>query len=88
MLEHLLGTLRYLQYGLAAVLAFAGVKLIAAEWIHMPPLLSVGIIAACIGCGRAGQPARPPQRPTARNKYITHPMPGDAQTPNLMGVPR
>ena len=47
-LEHLLGTLRYLQYGLAAVLAFAGAKLIAAEWIHLPPLVSVGIIAACI----------------------------------------
>jgi tellurite resistance protein TerC len=47
-LEHLLGTLRYLQYGLAAVLAFAGCKLIAAEWIHLPPLVSVGIIAVCI----------------------------------------
>ena len=47
-LEHLLGTLRYLQYGLAAVLAFAGAKLIAAEWIHLSPLVSVGIIAACI----------------------------------------
>jgi len=47
-LEHLLGRLRYLQFGLAAVLAFAGIKLIASEWIHLPPLLSVGIIAVCI----------------------------------------
>jgi len=47
-LEHLLGRLRYLQFGLAAVLAFAGVKLIISEWIHMPPLLSVDIIAVCI----------------------------------------
>jgi tellurite resistance protein TerC len=64
-LEQLLGTLRYLQYGLAAVLAFAGVKLIAAEWIHLPPLVSVGIIAACIGVavlaslrGRSSAPPR------------------------------
>ena len=47
-LEHLLGTLRYLQYGLAAVLALAGIKLVVSEWISIPPLLSVGIIAACI----------------------------------------
>jgi tellurite resistance protein TerC len=47
-LEHLLGTLRYLQYGLAAVLVLAGIKLIATEWIKIPPLLSVGVIAACI----------------------------------------
>lgn len=64
-LEHLLGTLRYLQYGLAAVLAFAGLKLIAAEWIHLPPLVSVGIIAACIAAavlaslrGRGSAPRR------------------------------
>ena len=43
-----LAGLRYLRYGLAAVLAFAGLKLIAANWIHLPPLLSVGIIASTI----------------------------------------
>jgi tellurite resistance protein TerC len=41
--------LRYLRYGLAAVLAFAGSKLIAAGWITLPPLLSVGVIVAMIG---------------------------------------
>ncbi len=68
-LEHLLGTLRYLQYGLAAVLAFAGAKLIAAEWIHLPPLVSVGIIAACIGVAvlaslRGRRSAPPPETNT------------------------
>ena len=58
-LEHLLGTLRYLQYGLAAVLAFAGIKLIASTWISLPPLLSVGIIAVCIAAAvRASLHAR------------------------------
>lgn len=43
-----IANLRYLRFGLAAVLAFAGAKLLAASWISVPPLLSVGIIAICI----------------------------------------
>ncbi|MFL5351023.1 TerC/Alx family metal homeostasis membrane protein [Archangium sp.] len=41
--------LRYLHWGLAAVLAFAGLKMIGSEWIQLPPLVSVGIIVVCIG---------------------------------------
>jgi tellurite resistance protein TerC len=41
--------LEYLHYGLAAVLVFAGVKLIGGEDLHLHPLLSAGIIAACVG---------------------------------------
>ena len=43
-----LADLRYLRFGLAAVLAFAGGKLLAASWIKIPPLTSVGVIAVCI----------------------------------------
>lgn len=43
-----LADLRYLRYGLAAVLAFAGGKLLLASWIKVPPLASVGVIAGCI----------------------------------------
>lgn len=43
-----LASLRYLRYGLAAVLAFAGGKLLLGSWISMPPLASVGVIAACL----------------------------------------
>lgn len=43
-----LAELRYLRYGLAAVLAFAGAKLLLSSWIKIPPLISVGVIAACI----------------------------------------
>ena len=48
-LAHALEKLRYLRYGLAAVLAFAGVKMLATQWFAVPPLVSVGVIAACIG---------------------------------------
>jgi tellurite resistance protein TerC len=43
-----LAGLRYLRYGLAAVLAFAGAKLLLGSWIKLPALASVGVIAACL----------------------------------------
>jgi tellurite resistance protein TerC len=48
----LAGTLlriEYLKYGLAAVLAFAGVKLMLADVWHVHPLIAVGVIVFCIG---------------------------------------
>lgn len=47
-LAGVLADLRYLRFGLAAVLAFAGGKLLAASWIELSPLGSVAIIATCI----------------------------------------
>jgi len=40
---------RYLHYGLAAVLAFAAFKLLTNDWLPVPPLLSVAIIVAILG---------------------------------------
>lgn len=48
LLAHLLTTLRFLHYGLAAVLAFAAVKMIAAQWLDVGPLLSLGVIVAIL----------------------------------------
>jgi len=39
---------RYLHFGLAAVLVFAGFKLVTHNWIHVAPVLSVGIIATIL----------------------------------------
>lgn len=51
--------LRYLHWGLAAVLAFAGLKMLASDWVEIPPLLSVGVIVVCIGAAvLASLPAR------------------------------
>jgi len=47
-LEHNLRDFPYLHYGLSGVLAFAGVKLIFADWMKLPPLVSVAIITAII----------------------------------------
>lgn len=49
LLEHLIAQLKYLHYGLAAVLAFTAAKLATARWIEISPVVSVGIIVLCIG---------------------------------------
>ena len=43
-----LGKLAYLHYGLAAVLAFAAAKMLAAHWISITPLQSLVVIAAIL----------------------------------------
>lgn len=60
--------LRYLKYGLSAVLAFAGAKMLAAPWIHVSPVASVGVIAVMIGAaaGASVWAARRERRRRAR----------------------
>jgi tellurite resistance protein TerC len=41
--------LRYLKYGLSAVISFAGAKLLAAPWFVIPPIVSVAVIGLVIG---------------------------------------
>ncbi len=48
-LAHLLKRLRFLHYGLAAVLSFAAIKMLTAEWFEIAPLTSLAIIFALIG---------------------------------------
>src|SRR5690349_6651161 len=44
LLEDLIGELKYLHYGLAAVLGFSAMKLATARWIVISPVVSIGII--------------------------------------------
>jgi tellurite resistance protein TerC len=39
---------RYLSYGLAIILGYIGIKMIAVEFIHIPPFVSLGIIFSVI----------------------------------------
>ncbi|ADW67888.1 TerC/Alx family metal homeostasis membrane protein [Granulicella tundricola] len=48
LLAKALKQLRYLHYGLAAVLAFAAVKMLAAEWYEVGPLVSLGVIVGIL----------------------------------------
>ncbi|WP_263368658.1 TerC/Alx family metal homeostasis membrane protein [Edaphobacter bradus] len=49
LLAHLLKRLRFLHYGLAAVLAFAGLKMLAARWYEVGPVASLVTVLAMIG---------------------------------------
>jgi tellurite resistance protein TerC len=49
LLVHFLAKLRFLHYGLAAVLAFAALKMLAGHWIEIGPLLSLGVIVIVLG---------------------------------------
>jgi tellurite resistance protein TerC len=49
LLEHLIRELKYLHYGLAAVLCFSAVKLATTRWIDISPVVSIVIILCCIG---------------------------------------
>lgn len=43
-LAHMLEKLRYLHYGLAAVLAFASAKMLLAEWVEITAVVSLAVI--------------------------------------------
>lgn len=48
LLAHLLGQLRFLHFGLAAVLAFAALKMLSAPWFDVGPLISLFVIATLL----------------------------------------
>ncbi|MFC6644844.1 TerC/Alx family metal homeostasis membrane protein [Granulicella cerasi] len=48
LLAAMLKSLRFMHYGLAALLAFAAVKMLAVHWIEIGPLASLGVIAVVL----------------------------------------
>jgi tellurite resistance protein TerC len=69
-LAHTLPQMTYLHYGLAAVLAFAAVKLMIAEWINIPAWLSIAFIVVTLGASvwasvRWGEEAEVERKPPA-----------------------
>ena len=49
LLAHLLEKLRFLHYGLAAVLAFAAVKMLGSAWVEVGPIISLLVILSLLG---------------------------------------
>jgi tellurite resistance protein TerC len=59
----------YLKYGLGLVLAFVGLKMLAAGWYHVPIGLSLGVIVLLLGGSVAASflfPPMPPDQPPAK----------------------
>jgi tellurite resistance protein TerC len=48
-LEGMIGLFHHLHYGLAAVLIFIGIKMVIADFVHIPILFSLGFIAFVLG---------------------------------------
>jgi tellurite resistance protein TerC len=48
LLAHLLSKLRFLHYGLAAVLAFAALKMLSAHWLEIGPIASLAVIVVVL----------------------------------------
>lgn len=48
-LEDSFNTFHYLHYGLSIILIFIGVKMISADFFHIPTVVSLGIIALILG---------------------------------------
>jgi tellurite resistance protein TerC len=53
LLAGLLDRLRFLHYGLAAILAFVGSKMLTAKWVEVPIAVSLGFIVVVIGLATA-----------------------------------
>lgn len=65
-LAALLDRLRYLHYGLGALLAFVALKMLVAHWFEVPIVLSLIIIGAILAiCTIVSALAGPADRPTA-----------------------
>jgi tellurite resistance protein TerC len=63
LLAAMLERLRFLHFGLAAVLAFAAGKMLVSAWIEVGPLVSLAVIAALLGTTivlSVAYPLRPP----------------------------
>lgn len=62
-----LARFRYLHTGLAAVLAFVGLKMLLSPWLHVPTLASLGVVVTLLGITVAAsvyypeEPASPTQ---------------------------
>jgi tellurite resistance protein TerC len=43
-----IASLPYLHYGLAVILAFAGIKILTARWLHVPPFASAAVVLGVV----------------------------------------
>ncbi|MEI8340251.1 MAG: TerC family protein, partial [Verrucomicrobiota bacterium] len=67
LLAHLANRFAYLQYGLAAVLSFIGLKMLIAGWVHIPVGISLGIVALCLFVSIVASIAAARKIPTIEN---------------------
>jgi tellurite resistance protein TerC len=57
-----------LKYGLAVILTFVGMKMLAENWIHIPIMLSLGIVVAVLAASIVASLAWPQMTPASEGK--------------------
>ena len=70
LLAGMIGKFRYLKVGLGLVLAFVGVKMLLAGWIHFPISLSLGVVAGLLGLSVAASLLFPAERSANNSSTI------------------
>ncbi len=68
LLADLLERLRFLHFGLAAILGFVGCKMILARWIHIPIEISLGIILVVMAIATAASLLYPARKPRSQEQ--------------------
>jgi tellurite resistance protein TerC len=57
-----------LKYGLAVILTFVGAKMLLEHWIHIPILLSLGVVVVVLAASIVASLVWPQARPTSQGK--------------------
>jgi len=57
-----------LKYGLAVILTFVGAKMLLESWIHIPILLSLGVVLGLLAASIAGSLIWPQREPESEGK--------------------
>ena len=80
LLAGVVGKFHLLKYGLAVILVFVGIKMVIAEWYHVPILISlgviVGVLATSIIASLVIPPPPPPTDPPESTGSIFGTLPG------------
>ena len=61
-LHHATNRLVYLNYGLAAILVFLGIKMLGSSWFHIPVGLSLGVVVAILALSALASFIWPPKK--------------------------
>jgi tellurite resistance protein TerC len=80
LLADLHGRFRFLQQGLAIILAFVGVKMLIAEWVHIPTWISLVVIAVVL-IGAITLSWRFPGPPESSANESVDPLPNEVASP-------
>jgi tellurite resistance protein TerC len=64
-LAGVMGLFHYIRFGLAGILAFVGTKMLVASYIEIPPVLTLGVIAAVLALAVVASLMWPPKKAPA-----------------------